>query len=883
MEKTYQELLNENDSLKKENEYLKELLSKNNINFNNSSREDNKILTTIDKINIFSSYFKGREDVYAIRSYNKNNQKTYYWVCENRGNAFCNFKCNNCEFKQYASLKPNVLLNHFKGYAHIGIYPMLLEDECYFVAIDFDKSDFFEAALEFKNNCTKYHIDCVVEISQSGKGAHVWIFFKEKTKAKIARKIADFILNKTFNNNKNLSFDCFDRFFPSQDYLEKNGLGNLIALPLDGSLVKENKTVFVDDHKKPYPNQISYLSTIKKLTKEDVNSLLEIIKAENELDILPKNILKNIKLKYSDFKENIPLYYKNYIAIPKDYLTTASLKFLMRLGSTSNPQFYEKQRLRQSTYNTPRVYQLFKEDDSFIYLPKGCLDDLISLFNYLHVNYQINDYRNNGQDIQVKLKYELRSEQQIAVNNILCKDNGIFVAPTAFGKTIVAAAIIATIKKNTLILVNNINLIKQWQQKLKECLEISDIGLYYGAKKKLTNVIDIASLASLTDLNISKDILNQYGLVIIDEVHHGGALTYENVIKNINSKYMYGLTATIKRSDGNEKIIYKIVGNVIYEQENSIQLFEKILIPKFTSFTLTLKENILSYAEKCNILASNEIRNNLIVNDIKQALLEKRNILLLSDRIEHIVYLKNKILEFTDKIYLINGQMKAKEKNKITDDISNIKEDGYVIIATGKYIGEGFDLPSLNTLFLTMPFKWQGSLAQYVGRLHRNYQGKKEVKVFDYVDIKVPMFSNMFNQRLKAYKKLNYQLLENDLEQENKLYGQNNFNKKLLDDLQYAKKEIVLIVNDYQENIFKEIIRQCNCKVIIYSTIDFNLDNVLIFQEHVDLAFNAIIIDNRIIWYGGINPFKTLNYNESIMRISDYQIANELLNEIKNI
>ena len=476
----------------------------------------------------------------------------------------------------------------------------------------------------------------------------------------------------------------------------------------------------------------------------------------------------------------------------------------------------------------------------------------------------------------------------------MCEDNGVFVAPPGFGKTVMAAALISEYKRNTLVLVNNVSLIDQWKERLNEFLQVNyeykkekdKFGVYYGAKKKLTGNIDIASIHSFDDSVESNEILSNYGMIIVDEVHHLAARTFERVLRNTSTKYIYGLTATPKRSDRNEKIIYKTIGDIIYEHQNINSELSKVLIPKTTSFRLSSKDKLLSYVEQCTKLVADEERNKLIIEDIKNCISEKKNIILLSERVDHIRYLHEKIREFCEKVYIINGQMKASEKKDVSKQISNINEDGFIILATGKYIGEGFDLPSLNTLFITMPFKWEGTLSQYVGRIHRTADDKTEVCVYDYVDVKIPMFSKMFSKRLRAYKKHNYKLNNEFFGQDTILFDKNSYIAKLNEDIRCAKKEIVLLINNYDVRCLSNIIIEAQDLCIRILSLnnfeDLNVKDYNVIIEKYNSMGNAIIIDGEIIWYGDINPFKENIYDDSIMRINDEVYAKELILEVKS-
>lgn len=887
MDIDYENILKENLQLKEENKYLRKILQLNNIQYNQYTPIEEKQFSKEDKIKIYLSYFKGRNDIYAERYYDKETgKKKYAPVCINKFSEVCNYKCKICEHKKYVGLQEIELIKHFKGIKSYGIYPMLDNDECYFLVTDFDDGNFFENALLYKKICKQLGVDSLIEISQSGNGAHVWVFFEEPIKAKKVRKIGDYILNKAYCLNNNITFKNFDRFFPSQDYLEKGGFGNLIALPLDGKLISENKTIFVDENKVSYENQIGALTSTKKVSSNQIELLLEKIKKENELDILPKNILKNLNLEQKDFEENLKIIINNEIVISKYDISLTAKKFLMRLGSIHNKEFYEKQKIRQSTYNIPRILQLFREDDSFIYLPRGCYDELIKVFRLLFVNYKIIDNTNKGNHIDVTFNGELYDYQKIAKDEMLKVNNGILSASTAFGKTVLAISLIGELKVNTLILVNNINLLKQWEDKLDQFLNINyeykknKFGVYYGQKKNLNYQVDIASIHSFEDDEKRNEILSKYGMIIVDEVHHVAAKTFEQVIKSSTAKRIYGLTATPKRSDGNEKIIFKTIGDIVYEHKEKNNKFDKILEPRLTSFILESKDKLLSYVDICNKLIESKDRNNQIVEDIKNSFLNKKNILVLTDRVEHTKVLKEQIESFTDKVFVINGQMKTKEKNEISKQINSIDNDGYIIIATGKYIGEGFDLPSLNTLFLTMPFKWEGMLSQYVGRLHRLSENKNEVKVYDYVDINVRMFSNMFNTRLKGYRKLRYSLIDGFEFNQNKLLSKHEYFDKLIKDLENSNGVILTIV-DFTLAKLEELLSIIKGKTTIVSSKEFpkfSNENIEIINR--DVTLNSIIIDNKLVYYGGVNPFIELNYDESIMRIDNIDFVKDFIKEI---
>lgn len=433
------EILKDYQKLLKENEYLKKLLKINNINYSLpllSNYDENNKMNLDEKTDVFMSYFKGRDDCYTMRYKDKEENERYFKVCE-KSFIKCEHRvngCKKCAYRKNMPLTKDKYVEHLRGNKQYQIYPMLDKDICYFLAIDFDGEDFFLNAKLFKQYCNNYNIDCLIEITQTGVNAHCWIFFENAVKTKLARSIGDFILNKVYEKSNNININIFDRMYPSQDYLEKNSYGSTITLPLNGGeLVQNGITAFVDDNKIAYDKQIAYLKTIKKIDNNTFENLIDIIEKENKIDSLKNKYIKEPNLKFSDFIGSLEITIYKDIKINKVNLTSKSLKYLMRLGCISNPKFYELQRARKSTYNIPRSLILFKEDDDYLYLPKGCLEDLITILTSVKVNYKIIDNRFIGNPIDVEFNGVLKDEQQIAVDKLLEHTNGILVAPPGFG------------------------------------------------------------------------------------------------------------------------------------------------------------------------------------------------------------------------------------------------------------------------------------------------------------------------------------------------------------------------------------------------------------------------------------------------------------------
>ena len=744
-----------------------------------NSSED--ISSREDSVKIFMNYFKGRNDVYPYLSIDKNNPNIKYYIpaCANEWkNGVCNKtmgrKCKTCQYRENKPISKDTIYKHMYGNYPIGIYPLLENDTCFFLSLDFDdkdsKKDIKSDVLAFASICDKYEVPIAIERSRSGNGIHIWIFFDTNIKAITARKLGSLLLSKTMEIS-NISISSFDRMFPNQDTLPKGGYGNLIALPFQNEPSKYGNTLFIDRNFILIKNQMQYLSSIRKLTEievfekikqlsnETIDISHEIIDMQNEVKVKSKN---NI-----DYPKSIKVILKDMVYIDKANLDGVVKNSFRRLATFANPEFYKKQKLRMSVYNVPMVIDCSKEDEKYLKLPRGTYNYLESLCNVNNIEIISKDERFVGNKIEVKFNGSLREEQQIAIDHMLKYDNGILCAPTGFGKTVIGCKLIAERKVNTLILVNKIQLLNQWKDRIKEFLDVKEVGEISSKKKNITNIVDVASIKSLWNNGNVLDIAKNYGMIIIDECHHTAAYTFEQAINTGNAKYVYGISATPERENGHTPIIKLKCGDIRYKVD-SLKFNKKLNIPmkviaKKSHLNFT-NDSIDNYElnEINDLIAKDIIRSENIIKDIKKEYDNGKNILVLTERLELMNYIYDKLSKYTNNIFKYYGGIGKKILKSYMELNNQINEnkDNKIIVATGSYIGEGFDDSKLDVLFLTMPISGQTRVTQYAGRLHRQDSNKKEILIYDYIDDNFSKTRNMFLKRKKTYEKLGYEIVE---------------------------------------------------------------------------------------------------------------------------
>ena len=714
---------------------------------------------SLAKISLFMSLFKGRDDVYAKRWENKNKGTSGYSpVCLNLWKAgLCGkpkISCSKCENKLYAALDEDVIENHLRGNSVVGIYPMLPDETCCFLAMDFDEADWQSDISVFRDVCIEFNIPVAVERSRSGKGGHVWFFFANRLPAALARKFGTALLTFSMSRRHEIQFKSYDRLFPSQDTMPKGGLGSLIALPFQKAARKKTNCEFVDDNFDSYDDQWAFLSTIQKISQNRLEYLISELSDGHELGVLKKDEEEEtekpwetskdkIRLQKNDFPKQLDVVIANMLFIPKAGISQRALNRLKRLASFNNPMFYKRQAMRLSTYGHDRVVSCADETQQYLSLPRGCEPELSLELEDLGIDIRHIDKTYSGKKIDVEFNGTLRDEQSLALEHLLYHDNGILSGTTAFGKTIVAIKLIAEKKVNTLILVDKISLLSQWKEKLSEFLvvnenlpdlpmvtakkrgrkkKISVIGQLGGGKNTLGGIVDIAVMQSISRKGEVKEYVNNYGMIIADECHHASAFTYEQILKTAPAKYIYGLTATPTRKDGHHPILFMHCGPIRYRDDPKKQAenrpFDHYIVPRFTSLRVPLDsdEKDVSIQELYTEIVDNDFRNQQIIDDVLNNYHQGRNCIVLSLRTAHVELLAKKLKEDVPDVITLMGGMGKKSTQKAFQRLADIPTDKNVIlVATGHFIGEGFDEPRLDTLFLAMPISWKGTLQQYAG------------------------------------------------------------------------------------------------------------------------------------------------------------------------
>jgi superfamily II DNA or RNA helicase len=767
-------------ALRAENARLISLLESNDIEWRlapQTPTQEPSRLSPAGKITIFRRLFRGREDVYSIRWESKSTGKSGYTpACANEWRpGICakpRIKCSDCAHRLLIPVSDTVIFKHLTGKHTIGIYPLLEDDTCYFLAVDFDEAEWRDDALAFMQSCKELGVPAAMEISRSGQGAHVWVFFASRISARDARRLGTAIISHTCARTRQLKLNSYDRLFPNQDTMPKGGFGNLIALPLQKWSRESGGSVFVDVELHPYPDQWAFLASAETMVAHDIEPT--ILRATGGAHPLDVTFISDEDLATPWQKQNsstdkpaigmpksLNVTLANLVYFEKYQLPQALANRLIRLAAFQNPEFYKAQAMRMSVWDKPRVIGCAENYPQHIALPRGCFDAALSLLQDNGIACDLHDERFGGEPIDVAFLGTLRIDQETAAVAMLHHDAGVFCAPTAFGKTVTAAAMIARRGVNTLVLVHRTELLKQWQERLQAFLRTDNgIGSIGGGKQKTTGKIDIAVMQSLSRKGEVNPLIENYGHVIVDECHHVGAVTFDAILKKTKAKYVLGLTATPIRRDGQQPIIFMQCGPIRYTAAKPVGAPHNLEVVPHSCFTpIDLPPNA-GIQDVFRQIVQDQDRTSAIASEIKRAFAQGHKVLVLTERTEHLDAMRVALTNLVPLPFVLHGRLSKKQRTDLVAELNSLPPNApRILLATGKLVGEGFDHPPLDTLVLAMPVSWRGTLQQYAGRLHREYTGKTDVRIIDFVDTGHPALQKMWGKRQRGYKAMGYRIV----------------------------------------------------------------------------------------------------------------------------
>ena len=910
-----------------------------------------------DKIasDFFMMFCRGRKDVYDLRYTNpKTGKNGYYTQCFNRWDRGCHIqkkdgvRCKDCELRAYKPVTLPLIKAHMNGTDPNGndvvaIYPMLENNLCQLLVFDFDnhakgaeQEDYAniddgwkEEINALRRICKNLDVDAVVERSRSGRGAHLWIFFKEMVPARLARRFGFALLEKGAESVNLKSFKYYDRMIPTQDALPEGGLGNVIALPLQGMALKFGNSAFIDENWNAYEDQLNVLAGTRRLTRQGIEDYLSLwystgsTSEDNGTDA-PWD--KNSEIEAGSVKGVVRIVLADRIYIDSTGMSNKTKRQLRRMATFSNKQYFQNQAMDMPNYDESRFIYLGSDEGKYIVLPRGLREEILKKFDNAGISYKIEDKRTKGQELNISFRGELRESQIPAVETMLENETGILHAATAFGKTVVCCDMIARRGISTLILVDRADLMNQWIKRLEEFLDIDEelpeyqtktgrtrkrkslIGNLQGAHDTLTGIVDVAMIRSLKKKDGFHPKLKEYAQVYFDECHHAASDSAIEVLQEINAKYVYGVTATPKRGDGKEKINEFLLGPIRYrftaKDRAEEQNINHLVYPRFTR---TVKPHHLSKTPYGNdayeLIRNNDVRDEQIIRDVADCVQAGRTPVVLTKYVDHAKKLSERLKTYADRLILLTGANGTKARRAQVEELNKVDDsDSLILVGTGSLLGEGFDFPRLDTLFMATPVSGENVVEQYVGRLNRDYDGKENVIVYDYVDSHIPKFDKMYSARLKAYKKIGYELcvnMDGEKQKANAIYDIENYAETYWKDLEEANSAVVVssprLNNQKVDRIIKILgkRRELGVKVTIVTwhpdAYKYGKDDVRMeLMERLRKAGFEIrlveescehyaVIDNEIVWYGSVNLLSKEDAEDNLMRVCSKDIAAELL------
>ena len=748
-------------------------------------------LSTAEKVALFRRLFRGRTDVYSVRWEGKTSGKSGYApACANEWRAgVCEkprIKCGACSHRLLVPLSDSVIYDHLAGKQTVGVYPLLEDDTCHFLAVDFDEADWQQDAQAFIQSCNELGVPAALEISRSGQGAHAWVFFAGRVSARDARRLGTAIISHTCARTRQLRLASYDRLFPNQDTMPTRqagpggtrvgGFGNLIALPLQKHPRESGCSVFVDAALRPYGDQWAYLAAIQPMAPHDIEpTILRATGGVHPLDVTfiddedlatpwKREATTSTKLA-GTMPQALTVTQANLIYFEKNALPQALANRLIRLAAFQNPEFYKAQAMRMSVWDKPRVIGNAENYPQHIALPRGCLDAALALLKDNGIRCDLQDARVAGERIQADFVGTLRPDQEQAVTAMLKHDAGVLCAPTAFGKTVSAAAIIARRGVNTLVLVHRTELLKQWQERLQAFLGLDNkadkgvVGTIGGGKSKPTGKIDIAVMQSLSRQGEVNALVENYGQIVVDECHHVGAASFDAILKQTKAKFVLGLTATPIRRDGQQPIIFMQCGPIRHTAARPASAPHDLEVVPRSRYARIDLPTTAGIQDVFRHLANDLARTQAIAAEVAAAFAQGRKVLVLTERTEHLDAIHQALNTQASPPFVLHGRMSKKQRAALINELNALPPEApRILLATGKLIGEGFDHPPLDTLVLAMPVSWKGTLQQYAGRLHREHASKADVRIIDVVDTGHPSLLRMWEKRQRGYRAMGYRV-----------------------------------------------------------------------------------------------------------------------------
>lgn len=939
------------------------------------------------KLRLFRSLFCADAKFYAHGYLNRRTGKIGYTpACANEWKpGVCpkpRTRCAECGWRELLPLTDAALVAHFRGERMnltdvVGVYPMDKDCNVRFLAIDFDGDGWRPAVLSLCGACEDVGIMPAIERSRSGNGAHLWLFFSEAVSASLVRRLGASLLTAAMARGS-IGFDSYDRMFPAQDTLPANGFGNLIALPLQGRAMREHNSCFLDVCLEPQTDQWAFLSSVRCLSGGDARAALcalgdsplgELVGSAG--DSLPdaerggghggnrasayiadgdaklprdsKTLAsaltgpgsrKRAPLISADLPSEVRVTLGNAVFVEKAGLSPRAQDAIRRLAAFSNSEFYRAQAMRQSVFGKPRIVYYGYEDERAIALPRGCRESLVKLLEGAGGRVVVCDERQNGRPIKVTFTGELRPDQLAAQQALLAYDDGILVAPTAFGKTVLAASLIAAHSRSTLVVMQSAPLLEQWRERLEAFLSIEDnrpplltksgkpskrkrplIGIIGGGKDKPSGIVDLALAQALFEpgsvpgLREVKRLVRGYGMVIVDECQHAAAGQTRRVLGEVCARYVYGLTATPKRNDGQTLAVPMMCGPIRHvasvREQAERQGFRRLLVPRFLVATCGGAARDASLPEAMDAVCADVARSDLIVADVCAAMGEGRTPLVLTRRLEHARKLAERLSASGKRTVLLVGDEPRRAREGRLAELRDIPAgERFVVVATGSYIGEGFDDSRFDTLFLACPVSFDSTVSQYVGRLHREAEGKRDVRVYDYVDLDVEIFAKMYRKRLRSYTHQEYEVLAEDAESGREfggvpvglsLVGGEPAASLMRDDIDSARRSIVISSERWSNARAGKVIECLSrarargvdiqvrlCKpttkryLSSFEKLSARLSAAGCAVAGAESCGEYLVVDGLLVWYGTMSVLAGAREGDCSLRMSSPSVATAL-------